>query len=108
MVCLCFLDMFLDLRLTFMLALWVVSGMFGVPDEGEPIHDKKFYELASADIVVVRQEAWNLMLDMRVIRGEEPFTSPIPSVSLDQEALTEKLVLTIPRSRFQTSPKRCR
>lgn len=47
-----------------------IVAMFGVPDEGEPIQDHKFYELATADIVVPRQEAWHLMWDMRVIVGK--------------------------------------
>lgn len=55
------------------------NGLFGVPDEGKPIHIKKYYKLESADIVVPRQEAWHLMWDMRVIRGitkSLPVTNP--------------------------------
>ncbi|CAH7683510.1 glycosyl hydrolases family 38 N-terminal domain-domain-containing protein [Phakopsora pachyrhizi] len=46
-----------------------VNGMFGLPiDRSSGIKDDVYFELASADIVVPRQEAWHLMWDFQVIQ----------------------------------------
>lgn len=57
------------------------NAMFGVPDEGRlDVHEDVYFELATADIVVPRMQAWHLMWDFEIITGitkSVPTTSPI-------------------------------
>ncbi|KAH9821763.1 family 38 glycoside hydrolase [Melampsora americana] len=83
------------------------NGLFGVPDEGKPIHIKKYYKLESADIVVPRQEAWHLMWDMRVIRDiakNLPVTNP---ACLKAQSVAMEISKTFRADDLSTIPK-CR
>jgi len=57
------------------------NAMFGVPDEGKlEVHDDVYFELAIAEIVVPRMDAWHLMWDYQVISDltkSLPVTSPM-------------------------------
>ncbi|KAG0143248.1 hypothetical protein CROQUDRAFT_661493 [Cronartium quercuum f. sp. fusiforme G11] len=83
------------------------NAMFGVPDEGQPIQDQKFYELASADIVVPRQDAWHLMWDMRAILDITktlPVTNPL---SLKAQSVAMQISNTFHKEDLSTIAK-CR
>ncbi|MBW0485150.1 hypothetical protein O181_024865 [Austropuccinia psidii MF-1] len=56
------------------------NEMFGVPDEGQiQPHKPVYFELVSAEIVVLRLDVWHLMLDFKVILDMAktlPITNP--------------------------------
>ncbi|OJT14565.1 Alpha-mannosidase [Trametes pubescens] len=65
------------------------NGMFGVPWNGDTIAPpdmNRFFQLASADLVVPNMEAWNLMWDFQTLRE---LTDSLPgNTSLQNKALT--------------------